>query len=208
MELKQLYQHVIDGEASEVEEGVQAALAAGIPANSILNDALIAAMDEVGHRFEEGDFFVPEMLIAARAMQAGLKLLKPYLVGSESKSAGKVAIGTVKGDLHDIGKNLVAMMLEGAGFEVYDLGVDVSSDVFVQAAQDGVQILGMSALLTTTMNNMSATIEALKIAGLRDKVKIMIGGAPVTQAYANQIGADAFASDASSAVRIARNLMS
>jgi 5-methyltetrahydrofolate--homocysteine methyltransferase len=163
-------------------------------------------MDEVGRRFEEGDFFVPEMLIAARAMQAGLRLLKPHLVAGESKTAGKVAIGTVKGDLHDIGKNLVAMMLEGAGFEVRDLGVDVAPDVFVRAAQEGVQIIGMSALLTTTMGQMSTTIEALKAAGLRDRVKIMIGGAPVTQDYANQIGADAFASDASSAVRTARAL--
>jgi 5-methyltetrahydrofolate--homocysteine methyltransferase len=206
MDLKQLYQHVIDGEASEVEAGVQTALDAGINPNTILNEALIAAMDEVGRRFEEGDFFVPEMLIAARAMQAGLRLLKPHLVAGETKTVGKVAIGTVKGDLHDIGKNLVAMMLEGAGFEVHDLGVDVTPDAFVKAAQEGVEIIGMSALLTTTMNNMGVTIEALKAAGLRDKVKVMIGGAPVTQDYATQIGADAFASDASSAVRAARQL--
>jgi 5-methyltetrahydrofolate--homocysteine methyltransferase len=207
MELKELYQHVIDGEASEVEAGVQAALTAGINANTILNEALIAGMDEVGRRFEEGDFFVPEMLIAARAMQAGLRLLKPHLVGGETTIVGKVAIGTVKGDLHDIGKNLVAMMLEGAGFEVQDLGVDVTPDVFVKAVQQGVQVIGMSALLTTTMNNMRVTIDALKDAGLRDKVKVMIGGAPVTQDYANQIGADAFAPDASSAVRAARQLV-
>jgi 5-methyltetrahydrofolate--homocysteine methyltransferase len=206
MDLKQIYQHVIEGEASEVEAGVQAALDAGINANVILNEGLIAAMDEVGRRFEDGDFFVPEMLIAARAMQAGLRLLKPHLVAGETKTAGKVAIGTVKGDLHDIGKNLVAMMLEGAGFEVRDLGVDVSPEAFVKAAQEGVQIIGMSALLTTTMGQMGTTIEALKAAGLRDKVKIMIGGAPVTQDYANKIGADAFASDASSAVRAARVL--
>jgi 5-methyltetrahydrofolate--homocysteine methyltransferase len=207
MDLKQLYQHVIDGEASEVEAGVQAALSAGVKAETILSDALIAAMDEVGRRFEEGDFFVPEMLIAARAMQAGLRLLKPHLVAGENKSSGKVAIGTVKGDLHDIGKNLVAMMLEGAGFEVRDLGVDVSPDSFVRAVQEGVQIIGMSALLTTTMGNMLVTMDALKAAGLRDKVKVMIGGAPVTQDYANLIGADAFAADASSAVRAARLLI-
>ena len=206
MDLKQLYQHVIEGEASEVEAGVQALLAEGISANTILDEGLIAAMDEVGRRFEEGDFFVPEMLIAARAMQAGLRLLKPHLVASETKIVGRVAIGTVKGDLHDIGKNLVAMMLEGAGFEVLDLGVDVKPEAFVKAVQDGVQVIGMSALLTTTMGSMVATIEALKTAGLRDKVKIMVGGAPVTQEYANQIGADAFASDASSAVRVARQL--
>ena len=207
MDLKALYEHVIEGEAAEVEAGVQAALDAGINPNTILNEGLIAAMDEVGRRFEEGEYFVPEMLIAARAMQTGLRLLKPHLVSGETVSAGKVAIGTVKGDLHDIGKNLVAMMLEGAGFEVTDLGVDVSADSFVKAVQSGVQVIGMSALLTTTMSNMAVTVEALKSAGLRDKVKIMIGGAPVTQDYANQIGADAFAPDASSAVRTARQLL-
>ena len=206
MNLKDLYLHVIDGETSDVEAGVIAALEAGINATTILNEGLISAMDEVGRRFEEGDFFVPEMLIAARAMQAGLRILKPHLTGAESKTAGKVAIGTVKGDLHDIGKNLVAMMFEGAGFEVLDLGVDVSPDAFVNAALDGSQIICMSALLTTTMSNMNTTIDALKAAGLRDKVKVMIGGAPVTQEYANQIGADAFAADASSAVRVARKL--
>ena len=207
MDLKTLYEHVIEGEAAEVEAGVQAALDAGINPNTILNEGLIAAMDEVGRRFEEGEYFVPEMLIAARAMQTGLRLLKPHLVSGETVSAGKVAIGTVKGDLHDIGKNLVAMMLEGAGFEVQDLGVDVSADTFVKAVQSGVQVIGMSALLTTTMSNMAITVEALKSAGLRDKVKIMIGGAPVTQDYASQIGADAFAPDASSAVRTARQLL-
>jgi 5-methyltetrahydrofolate--homocysteine methyltransferase len=207
MELKQIYQHVIDGEASEVESGVQSALAEGISPNTILHGALIPAMDEVGRRFENGDFYVPEMLIAARAMQTGLRILKPHLVTDGNKSTGKVAIGTVKGDLHDIGKNLVAMMLEGAGFEVHDLGVDIAPDAFVKAAQEGVQIICMSALLTTTMTNMSATIDALKAAGLRGKVKVMVGGAPVTQEYASKIGADAFAPDASSAVRAARQLM-
>ena len=207
MDLKELYEHVIEGEAAEVEAGVKAALEAGVSPNTILNEALIAAMDEVGRRFEEGEYFVPEMLIAARAMQAGLRLLKPHLTSAETKSAGKVAIGTVKGDLHDIGKNLVAMMLEGAGFEIQDLGVDVTPDSFVKAVEAGAQIIGMSALLTTTMGNMGVTMEALKSAGLRDKVKVMIGGAPVTQEYANQIGADAFAPDASSAVRTARQLL-
>jgi len=147
------------------------------------------------------------MLIAARAMQAGLRVLKPALAKTDVKAAGKVAIGTVKGDLHDIGKNLVAMMLEGAGFEVHDLGVDVAPDAFVKAAQDGVELIGMSALLTTTMSSMEATVQALKNAGLRDKVKIFIGGAPVTQEYANKIGADGFAADASSATRVARQLL-
>jgi 5-methyltetrahydrofolate--homocysteine methyltransferase len=207
MDLKEIYQNVVDGQAAEVEAGVKAALAAGIPADEILSKALIAAMDEVGQRFEEGDLFVPEMLIAARAMQAGLRVLKPALAKTDVKAAGKVAIGTVKGDLHDIGKNLVAMMLEGAGFEVRDLGVDVAPEAFVKAAQDGVELIGMSALLTTTMSSMEATVQALKNAGLRDKVKIFIGGAPVTQEYANKIGVDGFAADASSATRVARQLL-
>jgi 5-methyltetrahydrofolate--homocysteine methyltransferase len=207
MDLKDIYQNVIDGNASEVEGGVKAALAANIWAEEILKNALIAAMSEVGQRFEAGDIFVPEMLIAARAMQAGLKILKPFLAKADVKAAGKVAIGTVKGDLHDIGKNLVAMMLEGSGFEIMDLGVDVAPEAFVNAVKNGAQIIGMSALLTTTMSSMESTIQALKTAGLRDKVKIMIGGAPVTHDYANKIGADGFAPDASSASRVARQLM-
>jgi len=207
MDLKEIYQNVIDGQAAEVEAGVKAALASGSPAEDILNKALIAAMTEVGERFEAGDLFVPEMLIAARAMQAGLKILKPQLASAEVKAAGKVAIGTVKGDLHDIGKNLVAMMLEGAGFEVLDLGVDVAPEAFVKAAQEGADILGMSALLTTTMSNMETTLSALQAAGVRDRVKVLIGGAPVTEQYATRIGADAFAADASSAARMARQLL-
>lgn len=207
MNLMVIYQNVIDGDASEVESGVKAALAAGIDAEEILNKALIAAMNEVGQRFEAGDFFVPEMLVAARAMQSGLKYLKPYLAKADVKTAGKIAIGTVKGDLHDIGKNLVAMMLEGAGFEVVDLGVDVAPETFINAVKNGAQIIGMSALLTTTMVSMESTIQALKAAGLRDKVKVMIGGAPVTQEYASRIGADAFAPEASSATRVARQLV-
>jgi len=147
------------------------------------------------------------MLISARAMQAGLALLKPHLASTDIRAAGKIAIGTVKGDLHDIGKNLVAMMLEGAGFEIMDLGVDVSPESFVDAVQEGANLIGMSALLTTTMSNMANTIEALKAAGLRDKVKVMIGGAPVTEEFAKSIGADAFAPDASSATRVARQLV-
>ena len=208
MKLEEIYQNVIDGQAPVVQAGVEAALAEGVKADVILNQALIAAMDEVGRRFEAGDFFVPEMLIAARAMQAGLTLLKPHLADADVKSAGKVAIGTVKGDLHDIGKNLVAMMLEGAGFEVNDLGVDVTPETFVQAAKSGAQVIGMSALLTTTMPNMKNTIEALSSAGVRDKVKVVVGGAPVTEDYAKRIGADAFAPDASSATRVIRKLVS
>jgi 5-methyltetrahydrofolate--homocysteine methyltransferase len=207
MDINSIYENVIDGQASEVVAGVETALADGVPLEKILNEALIAAMDEVGRRFEEGDFFVPEMLIAARAMQAGMALLKPLLADSGVQSVGKAAIGTVKGDLHDIVKNLVAMMLEGAGFEVQDLGVDVPPEDFVEAAQSGVQVIGMSALLTTTVTNMPDTIKAIEAAGVRDQVKIMIGGAPVTQEYADQIGADGFASDASSATRLARKLI-
>jgi 5-methyltetrahydrofolate--homocysteine methyltransferase len=207
MDLKDILQNVIDGNAQEVEDGVKAALMAGIGAEEILNNGLIAAMNEVGQRFEAGDFFVPEMLVAARAMQKGLKYLKPYLAKADVKAAGKVAIGTVKGDLHDIGKNLVAMMLEGSGFEVIDLGVDVAPEAFIKAVQDGAQIIGMSALLTTTMTSMENTIQILNSSGLRHKVKVLIGGAPVTQDYAQKIGADAYATDASSATRIARHLL-
>ncbi len=207
MDLKPIYENVIEGQADEVESGVKAALAAGLDAGVILNEALIPAMDEVGRRFEDGDFFVPEMLISARAMQAGLALLKPHLTSSDIKTSGKIAIGTVKGDLHDIGKNLVAMMLEGAGFEIIDLGVDVSPESFVDAIQEGANLIGMSALLTTTMNNMSVTIEALKAAGVRDKVKVVVGGAPVTEGFAKSIGADAYAPDASSATRVVRQLL-
>ncbi len=207
MDLKKLYQDVVDGNAPEVQAGVKAALEAGIGAEEILGSGLIAAMAEVGQRYEEGDLFVPEMLIAARAMQAGLHILKPYLAKDDVKAAGIVAIGTVKGDLHDIGKNLVAMMLEGSGYEVRDLGVDVAPDAFVKAAQEGAQLIGMSALLTTTMSNMEVTVQALKAAGLRDSVKVFIGGAPVTQDYADKIGADGFAADASSATRMAHQLI-
>ena len=207
MDIKDIYQNVIDGQADEVESGVKAALEAGIGAEEILNKALIAAMNEIGQLYESGDLFVPEMLIAARAMQAGLKYLKPYLVKANVKATGNIAIGTVKGDLHDIGKNLVSMMLEGSGFDVVDLGVDVSPEAFINAARNGAQIICMSALLTTTMGNMEKTIQALTVAGLRDKVKVMIGGAPVTQEYANRIGADAFAPDASSATRAAHQLV-
>lgn len=207
MDLKPIFDNVVEGDAKAVVVGVQEALNAGVEAETILNDALIAAMDVVGQRFEDGDIFVPEMLIAAKAMQGGLALLKPRLVFTGTQSSGKVVIGTVKGDLHEIGKNLVAMMLEGAGFEVLDLGVDVAPEVFVDAVQEGANLVGMSALLTTTMNNMRVTIEALKAAGVRDKVKVMVGGAPVTEEFAKAIGADAFASDASSATQVARQLI-
>jgi 5-methyltetrahydrofolate--homocysteine methyltransferase len=203
-----LYNAILEGDVAGAKGGVQTALDAGLEPGNILAEGMIAAMKEVGRLFEEGDYFVPEMLIAARAMQAGLGLLKPHLLSSDVKSAGKVAIGTVKGDLHDIGKNLVALMLEGAGFEINDLGVDVAPEKFVDAiANGGADIVAFSALLTTTMPNMKATIDAIQQAGLRDKVKIIIGGAPVTQAYADQIGADGFASDASRGVSLATSLL-
>ena len=207
MDLKVLYQKVVDGQIAETEAGVRAALDSGVEPGEILDQALIAAIEEVGRLYEAGEFFMPEMMVAAHAMKSGMKILKPYLVRAEVKSACKVGIGTVKGDLHDIGKNLVAMMLEGSGCEVIDLGVDVAPEIFVQAAQSGIQIIGMSALITTTMGNMGTTIEALKTAGLRDKVKVIIGGAPLSQEYANQIGADGFAADASSASRLVRQLI-
>lgn len=206
--IKEIFTNVMDGQSEAVKTKVQAALDAGIAASDILNDGMIAAMAEVGRLFEEGEYFVPEMLIAARAMQAGLALLKPHLVDSGVKAVGKVVIGTVKGDLHDIGKNLVAMMLEGSGFDVVDLGTDVSPEKFVAAAREAnAEIVAMSALLTTTMPGMKATIEALNASGLRGQVKVLIGGAPVTQDYANLIGADGYSSDASRAVATAKALL-
>jgi 5-methyltetrahydrofolate--homocysteine methyltransferase len=203
-----IYQAVLEGDKGAVEENVQAALEAGKSPGDILQFGLIGAMGEVGRLFEEGEYFVPEMLIAARAMKAGLAILQPLLVDSGVEPAGRVAIGTVKGDLHDIGKNLVGMMLEGSGFEINDLGTDVTPEQFVKAARDGADIIGLSALLTTTMPSMETTIKAIEAAGLRDQVKVMIGGAPVTDEYARQVGADGFAPDASQAVTLARTLMS
>ncbi len=206
--LESIYQAVLDGDAGGAQAGVKAALGAGLTADAILKDGLIAAMGEVGRLFEENEYFVPEMLVSARAMQSGLSLLKPLLAESGAEPAGKIIMGTVKGDLHDIGKNLVSMMLEGAGFEVVDLGTDVAPDKFMKAVHEHQpQLIGMSALLTTTMPSMSGTIKALQEAGLRDKVKVMIGGAPVTDGYAKQIGADGYSPDASSAVRLAKSLL-
>ncbi len=205
--LEQLRQSVIDGNAKEVEAQVKQALDEGIRPDVILNTVMIPAMSEVGEKFESGEYFVPEMLISARAMQAGLKLLKPLLAAGGTEPIGTVAIGTVKGDLHDIGKSLVGMMLEGAGFEIMDLGVDVPAEKFIEAIQNGAGLVAMSALLTTTMPNMQTTIQSITSAGLRDKVRVMVGGAPLTEAYAKQIGADGYASDASSAVRKAKELL-
>jgi 5-methyltetrahydrofolate--homocysteine methyltransferase len=205
--LQKIAKNLYKGEAEAVAELVQDALDAGMAPDEVLNGALLAGMDEVGRDFKAGDLFVPEVLIAARAMQAGMGVLRPLLADSDIASAGKVVVGTVKGDLHDIGKNLVRMMLEGGGFEAIDLGTDVEPSAFVDAVREHQpDLVGMSALLTTTMTQMKVTIEALEEAGLRDSVKIMIGGAPVTAAFAEQIGADAYAPDAASAVDVAREL--
>lgn len=205
--LQSIHKAITEGNIADSADIVQKAIEANVEVGTILNQGLIPAMDEVGALFEKGMYFVPEMLISARAMQKGLAVLKPYLIDSGTPSRGKVAIGTVKGDLHDIGKNLVAMMLEGAGFDVLDLGTDAGPEKFVDAVQEGYQILAMSALLTTTMNAMEDVIQAVEEMGKRDQVKIIIGGAPVTQDFADQIGADGFAMDASSAVRIVKNVI-
>jgi 5-methyltetrahydrofolate--homocysteine methyltransferase len=206
--LEAIYKGILAGDQKAVAEGVQSALAAGQSPERVLKDGLVAAMGEVGRLFEAGEYYVPEMLISARAMQNGLKLLKPHLAESGVKAAGRVIIGTVAGDLHDIGKNLVGMMLEGAGFEVIDLGTDVKPEAYVEAVRKHhPDLLGLSALLTTTMPNMAATLQALESAGLRREVKVMIGGAPVTEEYARKIGADGFAMDASLAVKTARSLL-
>lgn len=188
------------GKAKDVKALVQQAIDEGIPAKQILEEGLLSGMSVIGEKFKNNEIFVPEVLIAARAMNMGASLLKPLLAESGVKATGKVCIGTVKGDLHDIGKNLVKMMLEGKGLEVIDLGTDVSPEAFVKAAQEeNCQIICCSALLTTTMGVMGEVVKAVTDAGLRDKVKIMIGGAPVTEAFCRQIGADAYTPDAASA---------
>ena len=196
------------GDAEKVAELVKQALEENLTPKKILEDGLIKGMSIIGGKFKRNEVYVPEVLIAARAMHAGMDILRPKLVETGVKNIGKVAIGTVKGDLHDIGKNLVKMMLEGAGFEVIDLGTDVSVEKYVEVVKvHQPNIIGMSALLTTTMVNMPEVIKALKAAGLRDKVKIMIGGAPITQNYADQIGADCYSPDAASAVDGAKSFI-
>ncbi len=200
-----LKQNVIDGNAPATQILVKQAMAEGLPAEKILNDGLISAMAEVGRLFESGEYFVPEMLVAARAMKGGLELLRPALAAANVKSIGKVVVGTVQDDLHDIGKNLVAMMLEGAGFEVVDLGTDVSPQKFVDAVKQHQPLyVGLSALLTTTMPRMKEIVRALGDAGLRNNVRVMVGGAPVTEKFAQDIGADIYAADASSAATRAK----
>ncbi len=207
-DLTQIAENVIRGQAPKVKALVESALAEGTPVASILHEGLIKGMGVVGEKFKNNEFYVPEVLIAARAMKMGMALIRPLLADAGVEPIGKVAIGTVKGDLHDIGKTLVGMMLEGAGFEVIDLGIDVSSEKFIDAIQTkGAQIIGLSALLTTTMPGMKTTIDAIREAGLRDQVKILIGGAPVTQSYANEIGADGYARDAASGADRAKELI-
>ncbi len=206
--LSELYEAIVEGQDKVAKQKVQAAIDASIDPATILNEGMIAAMREVGQRFETGKYYVPEMLISARAMKAGLALLEPRLKQANVKSAGKVIAGTVKGDLHDIGKNLVCMMLQGAGFEIVDLGTNVTPDKFITAVdKNGASIIAMSALLTTTMPAMKDTIEAFKKAGVREKVKVIVGGAPVTEEFAREIGADGYAQDASRAVTVAQSLV-
>jgi len=204
-DLKRLFDAVVNGDAAVAREIVTQALAEGTDPLRLVNESLIPAMDEVGKRFECNDYFVPELLVAARAMKGALDLVRPLLTARGDKPAGRVAIGTVQGDLHDIGKNLVGSLLEGGGFEVVDLGVNVPPQKFVAAVKDqAVNIIAMSALLTTTMPSMRSSIEALRQAGVRDKVKVLIGGAPISQKYADEIGADGYSENAVGAVALAK----
>jgi corrinoid protein of di/trimethylamine methyltransferase len=205
VDLKQLYDAVVNGDAKTSAGVTQQALAEGTDPLKLVNEYMVPAMDEVGRRFETNEYFVPELLISARAMKASLDLIRPLLIERGDQPAGRVAIGTVKGDLHDIGKNLVASLLEGGGFEVIDLGVNVAPEKFIQTVKEkNANIIAMSALLTTTMPAMKTTIEALKQAGIRDQVKVLIGGAPITQKYADEIGADGYSENAVGAVALAK----
>ena len=205
VDLKKLYESVVSGDAKTTQAITQQALAEGVDPLVLVNEHMVPAMDEVGRRFEANEYYVPELLISARAMKASLELIRPLLVARGDKPVGRVAIGTVKGDLHDIGKNLVASLLEGGGIEVIDLGVNVSPEKFIETVNSRqANIVAMSALLTTTMPAMKTTIDALKQAGVRDKVKVLIGGAPITQKYADEIGADGYSENAVGAVALAK----
>jgi len=204
-DLKSLYDAVVTGDAKASQAITQQALAGGVDPLQLVNEYMVPAMDEVGRRFEANEYFVPELLIAARAMKASLDIIRPLLTARGDQPAGRVAIGTVKGDLHDIGKNLVGSLLEGGGFEVIDLGVNVPPEKFIATVREkGANIIAMSALLTTTMPAMKTTIEALKQAGVREQVKVLIGGAPITQKYADEIGADGYSENAVGAVALAK----
>ena len=207
MDRQKLHDAILNGDAKGAAAWVEQALQGPIDPLEVIQSAMIPAMDEVGRRFECEEYFVPELLLSARAMKAALGPLRPLLAQQGAQSAGRVAIGTVKGDLHDIGKNLVASLLEGAGFEVLDLGADVAPEKFIEAVRDkGANLVCLSALLTVTMPSMKQTIDALVAAGVRDRVKVMVGGAPVTAQYAGQIGADGYGENASVAVALARRL--
>jgi 5-methyltetrahydrofolate--homocysteine methyltransferase len=205
--IEELREAVVEGQAKDAVAKVEQGLAEGLPANDLLQDGLIAAMRRVGELYDQGEYYVPEMLVAANTMKEALAVLKPHLVADGVPVTATIAIGTVKGDLHDVGKNLVSMMLEGAGYRIVDLGVDVSADGFVQAVRDGADVVGMSALLTTTMPRMQENIAAIEDAGLRDDALVVVGGAPITEEYAQAIGADGFAADASAAVRMVDSLL-
>lgn len=207
-DLNVLYESIVGGKLEPAVAITKEAIAEGIAPQEIINNYMIKGMEEIGQRFQDGKAFVPQLLMAARAMKGSLDLLKPLMVGQASTTLGKVVIGTVKGDLHDIGKNLVASMLEGCGFEVINLGVDVSSDKFVAAVQEhNADIVCMSALLTTTMNYMKEVVNAIEAAGLKGQVKVMVGGAPVSASFASQIGAEGYSSNANGAVHTAKELM-
>jgi len=203
----QLRNAIVDGIAKEAVKQTELGLEQGIAADVLLADGLMAAMREVGQLFEDKEIYVPEMLVSAHAMKSSLEILRPHLVEADVQASGRVAIGTVEGDLHDIGKNLVAMMLQGSGFEVEDLGVDVYPERFVQAARDGADVIALSALLTTTMPNMLKVVQALRDAGIRDRVRVVVGGAPITQSHCDEIGADGYAKTASSAVRMVQRVL-
>ena len=204
-DLKQLYDSVVSGDAKTTQALTKQALADGVDPLKLVNDYMVPAMDEVGRRFEANEYFVPELLISARAMKSALEIIRPLLTARGDQPLGRVAIGTVKGDLHDIGKNLVGSLLEGGGFEVIDLGVNVTPEKFIATVNEkNANIIAMSALLTTTMPAMKTTIDALKQAGVRGKVKVLIGGAPITQKYADEIGADGYSENAVGAVALAK----
>ena len=207
-DLNAITEALIGMDVNKVEALVKEALDQKVPAKEILDKGLITGMDIVGERMEKGEMFIPEVLMSAKAMSGAVEILKPHLAEGDISAVGKVVIGTVKGDLHDIGKNLVVMMLESAGFEVHNLGVDISPEAFVEAIKEkNPDVLGLSALLTTTMSMMKETIDAVKESGLRDGIKIIIGGAPVNQDFADQVGADGYAPDAGSATKLAKALL-
>jgi corrinoid protein of di/trimethylamine methyltransferase len=206
-ELQKLHDAILNGDAKSAVAVTREAIEAGADPMDLVTNYMVPAMDEVGRRFECEEYFVPELLISARAMKGSLELIRPLLAAQGAQPVGRIAIGTVKGDLHDIGKNLVASMLEGGGFEVVDLGADVSPEKFIEAVNNGAQVVCLSALLTVTMPSMKTTIEALRTAGVREKVKVLVGGAPVTPQFAREIGADGYGENAASAVALARQMV-